>query len=275
MEAFKNKKVIYGNPSKIPYIAEEIRKSFTAGRYEIRIVASSLGNEIYITKGGMFRTALGLRFAMKVTMKPNWDGYIDFEASISIIKQQLIPTFITACMFSPAVIAQIWGIIRQSKLDEKALEVAENVIYRNNKNIGRIYESYKDYNIYDRGEDMLFLQSKRTKRNLLMDVRNNKVIELTDDYGKMTAFTEKDVSQTVRDYDVYTGNSRSLIADYRFFVYQFRNEQADVEWTICPDGMFFADEDGFGAENCQAQTVKGVIDRNGKIIVSFHKQLEI
>lgn len=270
MGPFKSKKVIYGNPSRIPYIAEEIRKSFTANRYEVRIVDPSLGNEIYITKGGMFKAALGLRSAMKVTMKPSRDGYIDFEASISIVKQQLIPTLITVCMFSPVVIAQIWGIIRQSKLDEKALEVAENVVYRNNKNIGRIYESYKDYSIYNCDEDMLFLQSRRTKRNLLMDVRNNKVTELTDDNGKMTAFTDMDVSQTVRDQDVDTGNSRSLIADYRFFVHRFRNGQADVEWTICPDGQFFADEDGFGAEDCQELTAKGVINRNGKIIVPFH-----
>lgn len=270
MGPFKSKKVIYGNPSRIPYIAEEIRKSFTADKYEVRIVDPSLGNEIYITKGGMFKAALGLRSAMKVSMKPSRDSYIDFEASISIVKQQLIPTLITVCMFSPVVIAQIWGIIRQSKLDEKALEVAENIIYRNNKNIGRIYESYKDYSIYNCGEDMLFLQSRRTKRNLLMDVRNNKVTELTDDKGKMTAFTDMDVSQTIRNKDVDTGNSRSLTADYRFFVHRFHNGQADVEWTICPDGMFFANEDGFGAENCQELTVKGVINRNGKIIVPFH-----
>lgn len=271
MGPFKSKKVIYGSPSRIPYIAEEIRKSFTADRYEVRIVDPSLGNEIYITKGGMFKVALGLRSAMKVTMIPSRrDGYIDFEASISIVKQLLMPTLITECMLSPVVIAQIWSTIRQYKLDEKALEVAENVVYRNNKDISRIYGSYKDYSIYDCGEDMLFLQSRRTKRNLLMDVRNNKVTELTDDNGKMTAFTDMDVSQTVRDQDVNTGNSRSLIADYRFFVHRFRNGQADVEWTICPDGLFFADEDGFGSEDCQELTTKGVINRNGKIIVPFH-----
>jgi hypothetical protein len=267
MGPFKSRKVIYGSPSRIPYIAEEICKSFTADKYEVRI---SSGNEIYITKGGMFKAVWGLRSAMKVSMKPSWDGYIDFEASISIVKQQLIPTPITVYMLSPIVIAQIWSIIRQPKLDEKALEVAENVVYRNNKDISRIYGSYKDYSIYDCGEDMLFLQSRRTKRNLLMDVRNNKVTELTDDNGKMTAFTDMDVSQTVRDQDVNTGNSRSLIADYRFFVHRFRNGQADVEWTICPDGLFFADEDGFGSEDCQELTAKGVINRNGKIIVPFH-----
>lgn len=270
MGPFKGKKVIYGSPYRIPYIAEEIRKSFTADKYEVRIVSLSSGNEIYITKGGMFKAALGLRSAMKVTMKPSRDGYIDFEASISIVKQHLMPTLITECMLSPVVIAQIWSIIKQSRLDEKALEVTENIVYRNNKNIGRIYESYQGYSIYNCGEDMLFFQSRITKRNLLIDIRNNKVTELTDDNGKMTAFTDMDVSQTVRDQDVNTGNSRSLIADYRFFVHRFRNGQADVEWTICPDGMFFADEDGFGSEDYQELTAKGVINRNGKIIVPFH-----
>ncbi|MDC2216152.1 hypothetical protein [Bacteroides thetaiotaomicron] len=67
-------------------------------------------------------------------MKPNKEGNINFEAGISIVKQQLIPTLLTVCVFSPVVIAQIWGMIRQSKLDEKAIEIAERAMhqYRNN-----------------------------------------------------------------------------------------------------------------------------------------------
>lgn len=51
------------------------------------IVVPSLENETYITKGGMFKAALGLRSAMKIIMKSSLDGYIDFEAGISIVKQ--------------------------------------------------------------------------------------------------------------------------------------------------------------------------------------------
>lgn len=133
MGAFTSKKVIYGNPNKIPYIAEEIRKSFLSEGFEVRIVEPSSGNEIYITKGGLFKAAFGLRSALKVTMKATREGYIDFKAGISIVKQQLVPTLITICVFSPVVIAQIWGMIRQSKLDEKALAVAESCVYRTNK----------------------------------------------------------------------------------------------------------------------------------------------
>lgn len=63
-------------------------------------------------------------------MKPSRDGNIDFYAGVSIVKQQLIPTIITMTLFSPVVIAQIWGMIKQSKLDEKALEIAEQTLYQ-------------------------------------------------------------------------------------------------------------------------------------------------
>lgn len=135
MGAFKSKKIVYGDPSRIPYIAEEIRKSFMSEGFEVRIVDPNRGNEIYITKGGLFKAALGLRSALKVVMKPNREGNIDFEAGISIVKQQFIPTLLTVCVFSPVVIAQIWGMIKQSKLDEKAIEIAERAMYQYGNNL--------------------------------------------------------------------------------------------------------------------------------------------
>ena len=42
-------------------------------------------------------------------MKTARDGNINFEAGVSIFKQQFVPTVITMCFFSPVVIAQIWG----------------------------------------------------------------------------------------------------------------------------------------------------------------------
>ena len=130
MSAFSIKKKLYGDSNNIPFIAEQIRKEFVADGYEVRIAELATGQEIYVTKGGLFKAALGLRSALKITMKPSRDGNIDFYAGVSIVKQQLIPTIITMTIFSPVVIAQIWGMIKQSKLDEKALEIAERVLYK-------------------------------------------------------------------------------------------------------------------------------------------------
>ena len=130
MGAFTTKKTLYGSPSQIPAIAEQIRQAFAADGYEVRIDNPANGQEIYITKGGFVKAALGLRSALKVTMKPTRDGNINFEAGVSIFKQQFVPTVITMCFFSPVVIAQIWGMIKQSKLDEKAVAIAEQTLYQ-------------------------------------------------------------------------------------------------------------------------------------------------
>ena len=130
MGAFTTKKTLYGNVSQIPAVAEQIRQAFTADGYEVRIDNPANGQEIYITKGGFIKAAMGLRSALKVTMKPSRDGNINFEAGVSIFKQQFIPTVITMCFFSLVVIAQIWGMIKQSKLDEKAVAIAERAIYQ-------------------------------------------------------------------------------------------------------------------------------------------------
>ena len=130
MGAFTTKKTLYGNPSQIPAVAEQIRQAFAADGYEVRIDNPATGQEIYITKGGFIKAILGLRSALKITMKPGRNGNIDFEAGVSIFKQQFIPTVITMCFFSPVVIAQIWGMIKQSKLDEKAAAIAEQALYQ-------------------------------------------------------------------------------------------------------------------------------------------------
>lgn len=130
MGAFTTKKTLYGNASQIPVVAEQIRQAFAADGYEVRIDNPATGQEIYITKGGFVKAALGLRSALKITMKPSRNGNIDFEAGVSIFKQQFVPTVITMCFFSPVVIAQIWGMIKQSKLDEKAVLVAERALYQ-------------------------------------------------------------------------------------------------------------------------------------------------
>lgn len=130
MGAFTTKKTLYGNASQIPAVAEQIRQAFAADGYEVRIDNPANGQEIYITKGGFVKAAIGLRSALKVTMKPTRDGNINFEAGVSVFKQQFVPTVITMCFFSPVVIAQIWGMIKQSKLDEKAVAIAEQALYQ-------------------------------------------------------------------------------------------------------------------------------------------------
>lgn len=126
------------------------------------------------------------------------------------------------------------------------------------------------YMCFDCKEGMLFLKSCTERQCLLVDKKNKSFVELVDKYGNMVAFTLKDVEKSVLDRDVETGNDHALLVRYRFFVYEFKGGKAKVEWTICPDGRYFADEDGFGGEDCDELTVTAVIDRKGKVLVPFH-----
>lgn len=50
---------------------------------------------------------------------------------------------------------------------------------------------------------------------------------------------------------------------FRFWIYAYKDGKASVEWTLQPDGRYFEDEDGFGAENCEEITLWSYIDTNG------------
>ena len=123
MGTFATKKILQGNPSLIPVIAEQIKTEFAV---QIDNLLSG-GVDISISKGGLFKAVLGLKSALKVSLIPK-DNAIAFEAGIGIFGQQAIPTIISMLFFWPVLITQIWGIVQQSKLDDKALEIAEEVL---------------------------------------------------------------------------------------------------------------------------------------------------
>lgn len=132
MATFNTKKILYGSTSLIPTIANRIKDEFQNQGYEVSMDAlSSGGYDISITKGGIFKAVLGMKTALKVTLLPQGEN-IKFEAGVGIWGQQAIPTVISMFFFWPVLITQIWGMIEQAKLDDKALEIATDVICMNN-----------------------------------------------------------------------------------------------------------------------------------------------
>lgn len=128
MSKFNTVKVIYGSPALIPTIAGRIQEKFQSEGYEVAMdVLSSGGYDISITKGSFFKAVLGMKTALKVTLTPQGNN-IHFEAGIGIWGQQFIPTVISMLFFWPVLITQIWGIVKQAKLDDKALEIAQDVV---------------------------------------------------------------------------------------------------------------------------------------------------
>ena len=128
MSSFNTKQLLAGSPSLIPTIANNICSAFRAEDYEVVSDAlSSGGYDISITKGSKFKAVLGMRTALKITLLP-MGNKIQFEAGVGIWGQQAIPTIISMFFFWPVLITQIWGLVQQSKLDDKALNIAKDTI---------------------------------------------------------------------------------------------------------------------------------------------------
>lgn len=133
MATFNTKKILYASPSLIPAIAERISDQFRAEGYEVNSdQLSNGGYDISLRKGGFFKSVLGMKSALKISLQPR-NNEISFEAGVGIFGQQVIPTAISMFFFWPVLITQIWGIVKQSKLDDQALQIAEEVIYMNKK----------------------------------------------------------------------------------------------------------------------------------------------
>ena len=128
MGTYSKKKLLAAHPSQINAIAEAIRTDFVRDGFEVNIdTLMSGGKDISITKGNLFKAVLGMRSALKVTLMPQTDG-VFFEANVGIYGQQAIPTVISMLFFWPVLITQIWGLVEQSSLDDRALALAEQAI---------------------------------------------------------------------------------------------------------------------------------------------------
>lgn len=128
MGTFNTNKIICANPALIPVIAERICSEFQNDGYDVKQDSLlSGGSDISITKGGIFKAILGTRTALKITLVPQ-NGNISFDAGVGIFGQQVVPTFIMLFIAWPVLITQIWGLVKQSKLDNRAYEIAEKTV---------------------------------------------------------------------------------------------------------------------------------------------------
>lgn len=134
MGTFNTKKKLFGAASLIPVMASRIQGEFQNEGYEVKSDALNSGAyDISVTKGGVFKAVLGMRTALHVTLVPQGND-VAFEASVGIFGQQAIPTVISMFFFWPVLITQIWGLVTQAKLDDKALEITEKVIQNSSIN---------------------------------------------------------------------------------------------------------------------------------------------
>jgi hypothetical protein len=121
------------NSSKtVPYIvenfapvAQDVMAHFESQDYEVTETHISTGGvQVSIRRGGTFKAIIGLKSALNIRIEPVANG-TRVEAGVGIFGQQAIPTAITLLVFWPVLVAQVWNMAQEAKLDEEAIGVAE------------------------------------------------------------------------------------------------------------------------------------------------------
>jgi len=56
---------------------------------------------------------------------------------------------------------------------------------------------------------------------------------------------------------------------FAFWIYGYKDGKAAVRWLVQPDGRYFEDEDGFGAEHCEEIEMHSYLDEEGRFTEPF------
>ena len=106
-------------------VAQDVMRHFEQQDYEVTETPIPAGGvQVSIRRGGIFKAIIGLKTALNVRIEPVANG-TKVEAGVGIFGQQAIPTAVTLLVFWPVILAQVWNMAQEAKLDEEALGVAE------------------------------------------------------------------------------------------------------------------------------------------------------
>ena len=122
----------FNSSKSVPYVvedfapvAQEVMRHFESQDYEVTEAPIPTGGvQVSIRRGGTFKAIIGMKSALNIKIEPQANG-TKVEAGVGIFGQQAIPTAITLLIFWPVLVAQVWNMAQEAKLDEEALGVAE------------------------------------------------------------------------------------------------------------------------------------------------------
>ena len=89
------------------------------------------------------------------------------------------------------------------------------------------------------------------------------------EHGEVKFLTEADIEPSAMRLIKQQCPYLAFKARYRFWVFPFTGSKAAVEWTVCPDGSYYADSDGFGMTDDEEITLHGFINTKGRPIGQF------
>lgn len=128
MAVFETQRFINATVLDPSTVSADVEQHFAPRGYEVNKTRTLAGGLlISLRQGGLFKSVMGLKTALNVEVTPEADG-VRIKASVGIFGQQAVPTAITMFVCWPVLIPQIWGMIRQSNLDDEAVAVVEQSV---------------------------------------------------------------------------------------------------------------------------------------------------
>lgn len=127
------------------------------------------------------------------------------------------------------------------------------------------------YYYAERGAGMMQGREKYGKRVFLLNKDTEEAWELLSQGGQFSHWDASAV-EIASAFDLpYRAqrNALELRAPYYFGINEFEDGVASADWTLQPDGRYYADEDGFGMTDDEEISFHAFIDRRGHILVPF------
>src|SRR3712207_954961 len=125
MGTFSTSRTVPYRVEDLSSVAQDVMDHFEQQGFEVTETHLPAGGvQVSIRKGGTFKAIIGLRSALNIKIEPAANG-TRVQAGVGIFGQQAVPTAITLLVFWPVVVAQVWNMAQESRLDEEALGVAE------------------------------------------------------------------------------------------------------------------------------------------------------
>lgn len=127
MGTFNSVRFISTSMTDFSEVADMVGEQMTQQGYTYTKNASALGCSFSITKGGIFKSVLGMKTALNVDMTP-MNGGVNVSAKVGVFGQQALPTVITMFVAWPVLLTQISGMVQQAKLDDEVIQKIEQCI---------------------------------------------------------------------------------------------------------------------------------------------------
>lgn len=125
MSTFKSTKSYEVSSSFIPSAVDAVRAALEREGFLFeRKPGTYRKTVIEVTKENLVKHIVGLNQGLRISFESDGDR-VQVEVQGIVVKNQLIASVISFVFFWPMIVPQIIGLIKQSRLDEKALAIVD------------------------------------------------------------------------------------------------------------------------------------------------------